>query len=105
MPALGAAIDRLRHLAMRELEAAAGDLSMCAIAKSGVPMPAVKYHEGRVAMLREIRAALVEDQIEAGLLQSIRSRWEDKRGLAVHSQDWEAYLNGGEDVLADLGLG
>ncbi len=101
---LGTEIDRLREMAMSDLQAAAGDLSMCAIAKSGEPMPALKYFEGRVAMLQQLQRVVSGDFADEDLVAGIRSTWDAKRPLAARSRDWEAYLRGGDDVLTELAV-
>jgi len=81
---------------------AAGDVSMCAIARSGRPMPALKYHEGRVAMLGEVRRALESGGIDDERIREIGDRWQRHERLAASSPDWEAYLQGGIDALGEL---
>jgi len=95
-------VERLRVAAQEAMAEAAGDLSMCAIAKSGRPMPALKYHEGRAAMLGSIERALGAGAVDDERLRGIEERWQRYERLAASSSDWEAYLQGGLDVLAEL---
>jgi len=94
----------LQRRAVRDLHAAAGDLSLCAIAKSGRPVPAVKYHEGRAAMLRDVARTLTRSGVDTQRWKLVLVRWNRLGNLAVQSQDWAAYLQGGKDVVDELGL-
>lgn len=97
--AIVAAIERLRPAAEAELAAAAGDRSLCAIAKSGRSFPAVKYLEGRVAALGELHRSAADGALDLG---EARMRWEGLGALAARSDDWLAYQQGGLDLIDQL---
>ena len=92
-------IDREIATAERHLAETAGDQSLCAIGRSGRPFPAVKYHEGAVASLAALRSRLAAGDSLEDALAVARSKLTRLGALAEKSADWEAYLEGGMEVL------
>lgn len=96
--------DQLLSDTERDLVAAVGDASLCAISKSGERVDGVKYLEGRSAALREYRRELA-DFSGAEAHRAVVRRWRDHLQLAQERDmgpDWVAYRSGGVDALADL---
>ncbi len=89
-----------------ELTAAAGDVSLCTISRSGGPVDGIKHLEGRMAALAEARRATRHElDPDPATVESIASRWRDQL-VAVRERDagrgWVAYRAGGVDELGDL---
>ena len=88
----------------RDLVAAVGNSSLCAIGKSGARLDGVKYLEGRSAALREVRRQLGDtagDQAQ----REVEQRWRAHLQLTMDRNmgpDWVAYRTGGVDALGDL---
>lgn len=85
-----------RSLAERRLmEAVGAEGSLCTIARSGKPVPSVKYHEGAVAALAEA------DRLAGGAheLRHLRDRWQRAVGVTAEAPDWVAYRAGGVDAI------
>lgn len=102
---MGTIDDRLAAVEA-ELTAAAGDVSLCTISRSGGPVDGIKYLEGRMAALAEARRATRhEPESDLALVASIASAWRDQLA-AVRERDagrgWIAYRAGGVDELDDL---
>ena len=90
--------------AERDLIAAVGDASLCAISKSGDRVDGVKYLEGRSAALREYRRELTGTTGDAAHSE-VGRRWRDQLQITLDRDmgpDWVAYRAGGVDALADL---
>jgi hypothetical protein len=92
-----------RQAAVAALTAAAGDLNLCAMSRSGKPYPAVKYHEGAVAALAEAKRA-VGDQLPDGsvekTLAGLRAGWQAKASTPIaEAPGWQAYYAGGIEAL------
>ena len=88
----------------RDLVAAVGSSSLCAIGKSGARLDGVKYLEGRSAALREFRRHL-GDTSGPEAHHEVEQRWRDHLRLALDRNmgpDWVAYRTGGVDALSDL---
>jgi hypothetical protein len=88
----------------RDLAAAVGNSSLCAIGKSGAHLDGVKYLEGRSAALREVRQK-IGDTAGAEAHREVEQRWRDHLELAMERNmgpDWVAYRSGGVDALGDL---
>lgn len=97
-------IDRVAKARIRaeaDLLTAAGDRSLCAIARSGEPVPAVKYHEGRVALLSRLERDLRAVGRDAAL-EGARTHVDSLSDLAAKSPDWSAYRQGALDQLESL---
>ena len=92
-------LDTLANAAEADLAAAAGDLSLCVIGKSGESFPAVKYHEGRASAISMVRRSLsTEESIEESV-EGVTKRFHDIARLADGNDEWEAYRQGGLDML------
>jgi len=90
--------------AERDLVAAVGGSSLCAIGRSGERLDGVKYLEGRSAALREFRRQL-RDTAGDEAHREVEQRWRDHLRLALDRNmgpDWVAYRTGGVDALTDL---
>lgn len=80
----------------RLTEAVGGGASLCAIGRSRRPYPAVKYHEGAVAALREARSAGSTESA----VRHVISKWVAAAvGPLSESAEWAAYRAGGIDEL------
>jgi hypothetical protein len=93
----------LLRSAERDLVAAAGDASLCALSRSGGRVDGVKYLEGRTAVLRAFLRALATtpgEQVHAEMTASWTAHLEQARERM--GPDWVAYRSGGVDALADL---
>ena len=95
--ALTGRVRGLLDAAERDLLAAAGNLSLCAIAKSGEPFGAAKYHEGRAAALSALLRSLRHNDLPDALEHTLR-RFDTASGPG--GPDWEAYRQGARDALA-----
>jgi len=101
---LAARAVRLREEAERQLTVLADGASLCSIARSGRAFPGGKYHEGRAFVAAEVGRALRRGMAETQALQAAAARWlvvapPSRRAV----EEWAAYGEGGDDVLADLG--
>ena len=82
-----------------------GDASLCTMSRSGQPAPAVKYHEGEWAALREVAKRAKPHGDVTAEATAARSRWAadlarlTERGAG---RDWIAYRTGGLDALDAL---
>lgn len=95
-------LDALAKAAEADLAAAAGDLSLCVIGKSGQSFPAVKYHEGRASAISMVRRSLTNGSPVETAVESVRTRFGDMSRLAQDNDEWEAYRQGGLDMLIRL---
>lgn len=89
----------LEH-AQSDLAAVAGNVSLCHLSRSGGPVSGVKYHEGRVAALRELRRACRRGDDSA--LPKVLSTWraeQERFAARPGTDDWKAYRTGGVDAL------
>ena len=92
------------HLARSEaaLVEAAGDRALCAVARSGVAVPAVKYHEGARAALADVRRRGSGEPL-ATAVTAVRAAWQAQHERGVPAgREWEAYRTGGLDALEAL---
>jgi hypothetical protein len=94
-------IGDMRRAAEADLAAAAGDYSLCVIARSGRSFPAVKYHEGRAAALamvgRELHTVGISEAVAAA-----EDHFDRIKRLASSDPDWDAYRQGALDALDRL---
>jgi hypothetical protein len=97
---LATRIEQMQRNAEADLLAATGDLSLCVLARSGRSVPAVKYHEGRAAVLAAVRRRLAAAEDDARrTVAGERRRLQARASLAARDPQWEAYLQGGLDAL------
>jgi hypothetical protein len=99
MEARAEAVAKAQHLldaAAAHLFEAVGDLSLCAISKSGESLPAAKYYEGRTAALSALVRAMRHHDVSAAL-EHTHLRFDTVSGL--RGPDWEAYRHGVRDAL------
>jgi hypothetical protein len=99
-------LDRRRESIEQELVAASGGVSLCTISRSAGSVPGVKYLEGRMAALREIRRAARSNGAIGPVLAERTAVWRSELARAVDSSmgvDWRAYRAGGVDELESLG--
>jgi hypothetical protein len=91
------------------LAAAAGDATLCSIGRSGRRHPGVKYPEGQVAALRELRRTLSgEPEQPDAVLARVRDSWAKdlaRRTAVDPDSDWAVYREGGVDALDALSGG
>ncbi|MCB0963524.1 MAG: hypothetical protein KDA98_09525 [Acidimicrobiales bacterium] len=98
-------LDRRRAVVERELAAAAGGASMCAISKVAGSVPAAKHLEGRLGALRDLRRALRKGEPGAEAVARLAARWEAELEAVLARDagpDWRAYRAGGVDELSEL---
>jgi len=97
---------QLLELAKLGLAGAATDQTACSSAKSGKPLPGLKYREGRWAALHEVASHRRDRSGEVVTLASeVRSEWSvdlERRIQQGAGPDWIAYRKGGVDALAEL---
>ncbi|NYE21553.1 hypothetical protein [Microbacterium immunditiarum] len=87
--------------AVSVIERAAGGASVCSFTKSGVPVPGVKYAEGRWVALRELKLQGATPAAVAQLSATWRERLSGLHARDAGS-DWLAYASGGVDALAEF---
>lgn len=101
-------LDEHMARADRQLQIAAGDKSMCAIARSGACYPAAKYHEGARSALVQVRRAVqhcdgTAPADLAAAVHTVTADWTARFAyLAAGSVEWRAYLAGAAQALQDL---
>jgi tellurite resistance protein len=106
LAALGHHLDQARGA----LAAVAGDVSLCAVSRSGQPFPAAKYHEGAVSALTALHRESKRSSTPGGPtvdLQAAARRHEeewlaDLPAAQQHNADWTAYRAGGLEALQGL---
>ena len=100
---LDALARRLREEAVGVLSELSEGSSLCSVARSGRSFPAGKYHEGRAAAATAvIRACGSEPDADTALARAADA-WALASPAARRSvPDWQAYGEGGDDVLAEL---
>jgi hypothetical protein len=82
-----------------------GDASLCTMSRSGQPAPAVKYHEGQWAALREVAKRVRAGGDVTAETAAARGRWAadlDRLTERGAGRDWIAYRTGGLDALDEL---
>jgi hypothetical protein len=82
-----------------------GDASLCTMSRSGEPAPAVKYHEGQWAALREVAKRVKAGGELATEAVAARERWSLDLARLVErgaGRDWVSYRTGGVDALDEL---
>jgi hypothetical protein len=101
-------LDALVDDAARSLHEAAGGAAVCTFTKAGVPVPGIKYAEGRWAALREVQRATRSAPAaatSADLAATALVTWQaalDRVLSTGGGADWLAYRHGGVDALTDL---
>lgn len=87
--------------ALAALAGATGDTSLCALARTGTPHPAAKFHEGAASALADVRRTVTRQPATspANAIAAARARWEDDATLAGRGRDWAAYHAGGVEAL------
>jgi len=102
-------IEERLSAATATLAAAAGDTTLCSIGRSGRRHPGVKYPEGQVAALRELRRALSGDpEHPDAVLARVRGSWAEdlaRRTADDPDSNWAVYREGGVDALDALSGG
>jgi hypothetical protein len=99
-------IEGRRTVVAQELAAVAGDASLCTLSASGGPVDGVKYLEGRLAVLTELRRALragaePAEEVVGRLARQWRGHLDRARADSL-ARGWIAYRAGGVDELASL---
>ena len=91
--------------------AATGGASLCALSSAAGPVPAIKYHEGRWAALREVSRLNAPDDLDRFDADCIdtaartRELWSQQLAnlrAREAGPDWIAYRSGGVDALDQL---
>lgn len=83
----------------------AGGAAVCTFSRAGVPVPGIKYAEGRWAALREVQRATSKGADLGTIVQAALSHWEAELESVVAraaGRDWVAYRTGGVDALGTL---
>jgi hypothetical protein len=100
-----------RHLRRAEgaLTTVTGGKAVCTIGWTAQARPAVKYREGAVSALAELRRHLRRDGIPDTItdliqaLDRLQARWRTRTAdMAAAGAEWEAYFRGGLDALDAL---
>lgn len=87
-----------------ELRKIAGDSSLCAISRTGKPVPAIKYQEGRTTALRDLRRRIKSGSDWSAAVAEVSQGLSSQASLAARSADWSAYVEGGRDALAEFDI-
>lgn len=98
-------LDRRLEAIESELVVASGGASLCAISRSAGSVPGVKYLEGRMAAITEVRRAVRASRPFAEVLAERTSVWRAELRRTAESSmgvDWRAYRAGGVDELESL---
>lgn len=104
-PVLAPRLDGLLESAARDLQRLSGGAAVCTFTRAGVPVPGIKYAEGRWAALRELQRELTRDSTDTTTARAALTRWTDALGTLRDrgaGADWIAYRTGGVDALTDL---
>ncbi|HEX6917857.1 MAG TPA: hypothetical protein VF140_07235 [Phycicoccus sp.] len=100
---LDALARRLRDEAVGVLSELSEGSSLCAIARSGRSFPAGRYHEGRMAAATlVIRARGSEPDADAALARATDAWAHASPAARRVDPGWQAYGEGGDDVLGEL---
>jgi hypothetical protein len=88
-----------------ELRVATAGASLCSVSKVAGSVPTVKYLEGRMAVLLQLRrrAAAVDEALNA--VNDLVAEWTgelERVQEAGFGSDWRAYRAGGVDELGEL---
>lgn len=87
------------------LDRASGAAAVCTWSRAGIPVPGIKYAEGRWAALREVERAVRRGVEPAAAAARALGIW-DAALTALSDRDagrdWIAYRTGGVDALRDL---
>lgn len=97
-------IDEQLSALQEQLGAVVGDASLCTVSRAAGPVPGVKYLEGAVTALREVRRAIGDGDEQASALERALARWRSELQRAREREmgpDWLAYRAGGVDALED----
>ncbi|HHW83615.1 MAG TPA: hypothetical protein GX743_07385 [Actinomycetales bacterium] len=89
-----------RVAAARQHAAVLGDVSACAMSRSGTPFPAGKFWEGHTAALTEVLRSLHDDDVP-GAVEKVTGAWVARPAVG-NERDAEAYRAGGLEALAAL---
>lgn len=98
-------IEQHRQRVLEDLTSASGDASLCSISKSAGPVPGIKYLEGRMAAVMEIRRSTSRGADAVSAVADAHTTWSRRLHDAERnamSRDWTAYYAGGVDQLAEL---
>lgn len=98
-------LDSLLEEAALTLGRLAGGAAVCTFSRAGVPVPGIKYAEGRWAALREVQRATSKGAELGTTAEVALSHWEAELASAVTraaGRDWVAYRTGGVDALGAL---
>ncbi|MBI1375877.1 MAG: hypothetical protein GC157_00105 [Frankiales bacterium] len=98
-------LDALLELAARDMDRLAGGAAVCTFTRAGVPVPGIKYAEGRWAALRELHRARRRSPDDGSLADGILGTWRDQLAALRErgaGPDWIAYRTGGVDALTEL---
>ncbi len=102
-----AALQRRLAEVERQLVEAAGGASLCAISRSGGQVDGVKYLEGRLAALLQLRRVSRRGERDPdAALQEALAEWTtqlDQARSGSFGRGWLAYRAGGVDELTELG--
>ena len=104
-PTSDAVLDSLLEESAVTLSRLAGGAAVCTFSRAGVPVPGIKYAEGRWAALREVQRATSQGADLGTTAQAALSRWESELESVVAraaGRDWVAYRTGGVDALGLL---
>ena len=94
-------VEELLSDALSAMMAASQGASVCSFTKAGDPVPALKHSEGRVAALKELRRAGLEQSVLESLATVWHQRLEAQRARDA-GQNWIAYTMGGIDALSEV---
>ena len=98
-------LDSLLEDAATTLGRLAGGAAVCTFSRAGVPVPGIKYAEGRWAALREVQRATSRGASREAATAAALVTWEAEVESAVSrgaGRDWVAYRTGGVDALSTL---
>ncbi len=98
-------LDALLQDASLTLARLAGGAAVCTFSRAGVPVPGIKYAEGRWAALREVQRSTSAGGDPVTAAASALSSWIGQLDSAVsrgQGRDWVAYRSGGVDALETL---
>jgi len=98
-------LDALLEDAAVTLGRLAGGAAVCTFSRAGVPVPGIKYAEGRWAALREVQRATSRGAALETASATALVTWGAQLESAVAraaGRDWVAYRTGGVDALGLL---
>ncbi len=83
----------------------AGGAAVCTFSRAGVPVPGIKYAEGRWAALRGVQRAALRGADLGEASSDALATWSRELESAAsreHGRDWIAYRTGGVDAICEL---